>query len=59
MTLSARSKFMLEKMEVEQDCGGLTEWEDEFITSLTARVATGKDLTPNQITKLEQIFDER
>ncbi len=36
----------------------LTEWEEEFVENMAKRFASNGTLSPNQLAKLEQIWDK-
>lgn len=52
---------MTEHQQMVEDCekreSKLSDWEIEFIDSLSMRLATGKSLTEKQAERLDQIWE--
>lgn len=44
---------------VDDNGENLTQWEIDFVESLTARLLEGRSLTDNQRSRLEQLQEER
>jgi hypothetical protein len=53
-----RIKMMVTKLTNLSAQGSLrTQWEDDFVWSLKKQIDSGRQLSDNQVAKLEDVFD--
>jgi len=53
-----RIKMMIDKLEAQVVAGTIdNEWVEEFICDIKAKFYLGRDLTPKQLAKLEELFE--
>lgn len=58
--IEPESKRRLRMIEELTEGGStLTDWEDEFLGKLLYLLVSGRQLSPSQVDKLEQIYEER
>lgn len=54
-----RIKMMINKLYAQVYAGNISnDWAEKFICDVKARFDLGKELHPNTISKLEELFDQ-